>query len=85
MYEACITSALICVSEAWPVTKKVENILKGCDRIKIRYMTGIKRKEAISSQDILNKCGLEDLSSRIRRRRLQWFGHVKRVMKDGGC
>ena len=46
-------------------------------------MDGIKWKKAISRQDILNKCGLKDLSSRIRR--LQWVGPVKRDMKDGGC
>ena len=30
------------------------------------------------------ECELKDLSSRMRRRS-QWFGHVKRDMKDGGC
>ena len=71
-------------SEIWRLTKKVKKILKGCDRRMIRYMTGIKLKEAISSQEILIKCGLKDLSSKIRRR-LQWFGHVKSDMADGGC
>ena len=65
--------------ETWLVTKKMENIPKGCERRMIRYMIGIKWKEAISSQEILNKCELKDFSPRIRRR-LQWFGHVKKDM-----
>ena len=38
-------SVLMYGSETWSVTKKVEDILKGCDRKMIRYITGIKWKE----------------------------------------
>ena len=87
VYEASIWWLLMYGSDTWTVIKKVENIPKSCDCRMIRYMTGIKWKEIIpvSSQEISIKCGLKDFSSKIRSKRLQWFGHVKRDMNNSGC
>ena len=39
---------------------------------------GISLRDRISSDEILQRCKLEDIELVLRKRRLFWFGHVKR-------
>ncbi len=36
----------------------------------------------MSSADVANRCGVDDLESMLRRERLHWFGHVKKAGED---
>ena len=50
----------------------------------MRYMAGVRWTDRISSVEVAKRCGLtDDIQGKMRQRRLQWFGHVRRE-KDGG-
>ena len=36
-----------------------------------------------SSSEVVEMCGVENLSVKLRQKRLRWFGHVKRA--ERGC
>ena len=57
--------------------------MKKCDRRMLRYMTGVKWQDGVSSEEVAMRCGLRDIQERIRQGRLQWFGHVNKEAEEG--
>ena len=45
-------------------------------------MAHVKLKDKIRSEDVERRCGLAEVSIRLRQRRLRWFGHVKRATTE---
>ena len=82
VYEMCVRSVLIYGSEAWPLTQSLTELLRTTDRRMMRYMANIRLKDKIPNKEVARRCGLPDLESRLRQRRLRWFGHVKRAEAD---
>ena len=41
-------------------------------------MCGVSLADRISSREILERCKLEDVEVVLKKKRLSWFGHVKR-------
>ena len=78
IYQACIRPVLLCGGETWPITKRLEQLLRSCDLRMLRYMARIRWEDHISNEEVLHKCRLEEISSVLRKQRLRWFGHVKR-------
>ena len=78
VYDACIRSVLLYGAEGWPVTERVANILTSCDRRMLRYMAGVTWRDRLRSEEVAERCGVDTLDVLLRRRRLRWFGHVKR-------
>ena len=60
------------------MNKRVQAILTSCDRRMLRYMAGVAWQDRVSSEEVARRCGVEVLENVLRRRRLRWFGHVKR-------
>ena len=86
VYDACIRSAMLYASETWALTQREENLLQGCDRRMLRRLCGVTLRDRISSDEILNRCGLESVLLRIRKKRMAWFGHVyRRDVDDPLC
>ena len=52
-----------------------------CDHRMLRYMAGVRWQDGRSSSEVAKMCEVEDLSVKLRQRRLRWFGHVKRGEK----
>jgi len=84
VYEACVRSVMLYGSETWAMSRKMEGILIGCDRRMLRYMAGVKWQDMITSEKVAQLCGVKEIAEKLRHRRLQWYGHVKRD-KDGGA
>lgn len=83
MYETYIRSVLLYSTETWPMTKRVEDILGKCDRKMIRCMAGVKWQDNVSSEEVAKRCGIKEIENKLRQRRLQWFGHVRRENDEG--
>ena len=77
-YQACIRPVLLYGGETPRITKRLEQLLRSCDLRMLRCIAKIRRENRISIEEVLNKCRLEEISSVLRKRRLRWFGHVKR-------
>ncbi len=79
VYETCVRSALLCGAETWALTDRLMDLLQSCDRRILRYMVGVKWQDRRSSKEVAEMCGVEDLSAKLRKRKLRWFGHVERA------
>jgi len=66
------------------LTGKLEEILKSCDSRMFRYMARVRRQDRISSEEVAERCGLKMIPVKLRQKRLQWFGHVRRETENGG-
>ena len=49
----------------------------------LRYMAGVRWQDRISTEEVSNRCGVRKIQDKLRYRRLQWFGHVKREAEGG--
>ena len=82
VYEACIRPVLLYGSETWPLTVGLREMIRTTDRRMLRYMAGVRWQDRVPSEEVLRRCDLEDIESKLRRNRLRWFGHVKRRGED---
>ncbi len=57
-------------------------VLRASDRRMLRYMAGIRWQYRLSSAEVANRYGVEDLETVLKRERFRWFGHVKRARED---
>ena len=74
VYQACIRSVLLYAAETWALS----GVVRSCDRRMLRRLCGISLRDRISSDEVLRRCKLEDIELVLRKKRLVWFGHVKR-------
>ncbi len=79
VYEACVRSALLYGEETWALMNRLMEVLCYCDGRMQRYMAGVRWQDGRSSGKVAEMCGVEDLSAKLRQRRLRWFGHVERA------
>ena len=82
VYEACVRSALLYGAETWALGNRLTDILRSCDRRMLRYMAGVRWQDGRSGSEVAEMCGVEELAGELRKRRLRWYGHLKRA--DGG-
>ena len=66
-------------SETWPV--KVEE-MRRAERMMIKWMCGVTLKDRCKSEELRKRLDIEEVADVVRKRRLRWFGHLKR--KDDG-
>ena len=80
MYSLCVRSAMLHVSETWPLTKPNLQRLQRNDRVMIRQICNVKPQDVVTtrSNELLARLGIEDLDLILKERRLRWYGHVER-------
>ena len=60
------------------MTDRVQSIVTGCDRRILRYMAGVSLRDRVRSEEVARRCGVDEVEMVMRKRRLRWFGHVRR-------
>ena len=66
-------------SELWTLTETQENEIDSFHRRLLRKVINIRWPKIISNNDLYEKVGVEKWSVTIRRRRLNWLGHLMRL------
>ena len=66
-------------SELWTVTSKISNRIDCFQRCMLRQAINIRWPKLISSQKLYEMTKVEPWSRTIRRRRLNWLGHLMRL------
>ena len=84
VYQACILSVLLYGSECWTPLKKQLKKLDSFHNRCVRTILGISNKQQweqrITSMEIRRKWGdLESATIKVKKRRLEWLGHVARM------
>ncbi len=71
-------SVLLYGAESWPITPsqlQLEVFHRRC----LRSILGVRRRDGISTEELLRRTQLCNIGTTIRRRRLRWLGHVTRM------
>ena len=68
----------IIYSCTWPIPVKDEKRMATTDMIMVRWAMGASLLEHRRNEEILEEAKVEPIAMVMRRRRLEWFGHVKR-------
>ena len=79
VYEAGVRSAMLHGSETWGPNAADLQRLRRNDRAMIRWICGVNERDEVSSDDLLSKLGISDICLVLRKRRLNWYGHVQRA------
>lgn len=69
-------------SELWTVTNKIDESINVLQRTLLRRMLHIRRTDRVSNVDLYNKAKETELSKEVKRRRLNWLGHMLRLSED---
>ena len=66
-------------SETWPLKEDDLKRLERNDNRMTRWMCGVTLQQKISSSEIRNRLQLCSIRECVKRRRLEWFGHLERM------
>ncbi len=87
IYSACVVSTLLYGAECWAILKRDETRLDAFHHRCLRAILGVSRWDQqlhhVSNADLRQRWGDVGLiSDTVRKRRLQWLGHVARMPAD---
>ena len=83
VYQAAVRSVLLYGCETWPLREEDIRQLEVFDHWCLRRILRVNWRDRISNADVRRRfCDILQLRTTIRRRRLQWFGHVLRKPDD---
>ena len=68
--------------ETWALTAKTESRIQAAEMRVLRLIRGVSRRDRVRNVKIREDLGVTPLLQFIEKRRLQWFGHVKRMPED---
>ena len=69
-------------AECWAVTKKHENRLHVAEMRMLRWIRGKTRKDHVRNQIIQEEANVSQMSTFLREKRLNWYGHIRRGEED---
>ena len=78
IYQAVIRPTLLYGCETWPMSVKDEKRMATTEMRMVRWAMGVSLLVHRRNEEILEEAKVEAIATVMRRRRLEWFGHVKR-------
>ena len=78
IYQTVIRPTLLYGCETWPMSVKDEKRMATTEMRMVRWALGVSLLEHRRNVEILKEAKVEAIAQVMRRRRLEWFGHVKR-------
>ena len=78
-YNSCVLSTLLYAAECWSLTERDEARLDAFDMRCQRKILRIVWSQHITNKYVRSLTKQPVLSNTIRKRRLQWFGHLQRM------
>jgi Reverse transcriptase (RNA-dependent DNA polymerase) len=83
VFEALIAPILLYGSECWTMRKEDEKRISVAEMNWLRKIKGVSRLQHIRNEEIRRQLGMmETMVERVKKRRLQWFGHVSRMNNE---
>ena len=81
-FNAYVASIFLYNSETWTITKTQENQIDAFHRKQLRYAINYHWPRKISNKDLYQITNAEPWSKNIKRRRLNWLGHLMRLNEN---
>ena len=79
---AYINSVFLYNSELWCMNNKISEEIDSFHRKQLRYAIGIRYPKIVTNVDLYAITKVEQWSKTIKRRRLNWLGHMMRLPQD---
>ena len=79
LYNSNVVSIVLYGSECWPMTVVNTKRIDAFDSKCLRRIMGVNCEDEVNNSKIREPTKHVELSTKIKRRRLQWFGHVCRM------
>jgi hypothetical protein len=70
---------LLCGTETPTCTKTEENKIQTTEMKFLRVIMGQNKRDRIRNAHIRDELTMENIQNQIKKNRLKWFGHVKRM------
>ena len=77
IYQTVIRPTLLYGCETWPMSVKYETRRATTEMRMVRWAMGVSLLEHRRNEEILEEAKVEATATVMRRRKLEWFGHVK--------
>ena len=78
IYQTVIRPTLLYGCETWPMSFKDEKRMATTETRMVRWAMVVSLLEHRRNEEILGEANVEPIAMVMRRRRLEWFGHVNR-------
>ena len=75
---------MIYASETWALTGGDERRLERAEMRMLRWIAGVKLSDRKHNEEVRRMLDVEPIVNIVRRKRLQWFGHVVRMNDEDG-
>ena len=85
IYKMVVQPAMLYAMETVPVTSSQVKKLQVAEMKMCRWACGFTRMDHIRNDDIMDQVEVESISTRCKKSRLRWFGHVKRREQQNVC
>ena len=82
VYQACVISTLLCVSETWVTYAKQKKRLNSFHIRCLRCLLNITWKEHTANKDVFQRVDIPNMFALLSKRHIHWLGHVC-CMEDG--
>ena len=73
-----IRPTLLYICETWPMSVKNEKRMATTEMRTVRWAMVVSLLEHRRNEEILEEAKVEPIATVMKRRRLEWFGHVKK-------
>ena len=78
LYKTAIKPTLMYGNEIWPLTQRQEDKISATEMRMLRHIYNVDWEDHITNDSIREEAKIEAIAIGMRRRRLQWYGHVRR-------
>ena len=78
-----VRPALLYATEALPITKFQKKKADTAEMRMLWWLRGITRKHRVENETVRKELGVENVSDKMRVKKLRWFGHVLRSEEQG--
>lgn len=78
VYKTAARPSLSYGNEAWPIKGHLADKMASCEMRMITYYLGVNREEHGRNEDIMREANVMPIKDIMRRKRLEWCGHVHR-------
>ena len=82
LYSSCVRSSMLHGSETWPVRKENVAALQRAEMRMVTWMCVFKLKDRLTSRELRERLGVDDIALILQQNRLRWYGHVLRKDDD---
>jgi hypothetical protein len=78
LFNTCILPVLMYGSQTWALTKATISKLACSQRAMERSMLGVRKSDRLRNAEIRRKTKVQDISTKVRRLKWKWAGHIIR-------